>query len=357
MVEVKFGDRTAYLRVASANSIYVCDKTGLPLKSGISAESFDYLLQALDWLASRWRVKDMEIYYDSEDKDNYGWVDGSQRLKCSPPTKGEITEKEEIDWLMFNRRKIVFNSVDGQLWIVNYENSYSRSISGPSLPVVPSHRPIYTARWSVPQFPDKYYTAFESDLKKKHSDAEIQMESKLGHFKVARLMKGTLSRKVPVVAVEKDASLGKYRITNLLGEEQERLLFRSDENGFENHGDEKCCWQIVRELSEKHLETSWKSFFPKEWDVVAVSRREFYEHTFAGHCYQTQNFVGMQNVPHGYLIAWENRYDDMLLIRLGANGTVRCPSEFKGKVIGTGGGNIKGIAKKFGHDHWNLKLV
>lgn len=346
MVRVHHGKKEAFLRFSTSGvtpSIYVCAKDG----SLLAKEYIGSVEEAYYWLAKRWRIPTM-LVYDGADEFDYSQVDGDEQIISDEKKSGDLTPQEEAGWLMFNQGQVVYNLADGQFWVVDCKINYSHDRS---IPVIPSHRRIFTSQWSVPRYPDERYSAFECDLKKAHPDAEVQIEDRLGHFKVARLMGSIYPRNIPVVTIQKDSSSNDYRIVNLSGERKTHVFFRSDEDGVEGW------WRTIQELTQKHLEASWKSLFPKEWDVVAVSRREFYEHTFAGHCYQTENFVGVESIPQGYAIAWENRYDNMLLIRLGKDSTVRCPPEFKGKVIGTGGGNIKGIAKKLGRDHWRLKLV
>ena len=347
MVRVHHGKKEAFLEFSTDDvtpSVYVRAKDGRL----IAREFLRSFEDAYHWLEKYWRIPVMFMYYSDEEFDHTP-VYGNEQIISDEKKIGDFTPQEEVDWLMFNRRRIVYNLIDGRLWVVDCEINYSRDRT---LPVLPKHRQIYTSQWSVPQYPDRHYSAFECDLKKAHPGAEIQLEDKTGHFKVARLMGSFHSGIVPVATIQKDPASGLCRVTSFSGEKQKYVFFRSDEGGIE---DGWC--RTIRELTEKHLEASWKSLFPEEWDVVAFSKKYFFEETFAGHCYQTDNFVGAQSVPKGYAIAWENRFDDILLLRLGSNNTARCPEQYKGQVIGTKGGNIKGIAQGLGLQHWQLKLV
>lgn len=355
MVRVHHGHKVAYLRAVESYPwvhIAVCREDGTFLRHG---RMFDSVFEAIDWLAEEhWRIKTAFQYLDDGEGGFYPeQVSGWEQVIVDPLImEGELSVADEVDWALLHRGNIVYNVLDEQLWVVDF--GYDREVTsrGPRPQMVTSYRPAHTYQWEVPKEPDAFYEKFVISVKRKYPGREIASMSILPCGQVAYLAFPT-QRTFVSVEIEKDEDLGRNRAVKVVGKKEIMCHagLEGQLDGGKKHSD------TIKGAFESVLQDSWESLFPKEWDVVAVSRREFYEHTFAGHCYQTGNFFGAERVPKGYAVAWENHYNDMLLMRLGQNGTVRCPPEFKGKVIGTGGGNIKGIAKKFGREHWQLKLV
>lgn len=357
MVRVHHGRKVAYLRAIDQYPwvrIAVCREDGSPFRY---ADSFEYFDQAIAWLANdHWRIRIAYLYDGDADDElelNPVYAD-DQVIVNRSVAEGELSVVDEVDWVLLNRGDIVYNVLDEQLWVVDfgYDRELESSAYAPRPKMVPFYRRAHAYQWEVPREPDVFYTKFITSVKRKYPDWEIASTSIAPYGQVAYLTFPT-RRTFVSVEIRKDEDLGRNRAVKIVGKKE--ILCYTGLEGQLDLGKKNS--DTLKGAFESTLRDSWEALFRKGWDVVAVSRREFYEHTFAGHCYQTGSSFGADSVPKGYAIAWENRNDDMLLIRLGSNDTIRCPPEFKGKVIGTGGGNIKGIAKKFGREHWQVKLV
>lgn len=358
MVRAHHGEKIAFLRLHGTGlttTLSVCREDGLPLRG---SDTYEYLSDALDFLATRWKIKTIHKQIDDGEGGLYDEpLDERDQITVDVPKVGILTEEQELFWSFFHKGAIAYNILDGQLWRIGIDFVCGQGNFGFSTPdkFVVGHRLAHLCKWSVPKEPDLFYEKFIERVKQEYKDLNIVQATEPLHGSVAYLERKGLHR-FHVVEIQKNESTGLYHVKPLKDEKEEFPYEQLPENmqlkGWKQGKDTS----VVSALYEKQQRVSWESLFPKEWDVVAVSRREFYEHTFAGHCYQKTNFFGASGTPSGYAIAWENNYDNMLLIRHG-DGNIRCPSEFKGKVIGTGGGNIKGIAKKFGREHWQIKLV
>jgi hypothetical protein len=357
MVRVHHGCKVAYLKAVESYPwvrIAVCREDGNFFHH---TDLFEHLDQAVDWLAyDHWKLKSAWQYVEDMDGefDLEPVYPNEQVIVDRSVTEGELSVADEVDWILLRRGDIVYNVLDGRLWVVDlgYDREKEHSSYAPRPKMTPSYRRAHAYQWEVPKEPDVFYEKFIASMKRKYPDKEITSMSFPPYGEVAYLAFPT-SRTFVSVEIKKDEDLGRNRVMKIIGKKE--ILCHTGLEGQLDHGRKNS--ETLKGAFESIQRDSWEDLFPKEWDVVAVSRREFYERTFAGHCYQTGSFFGADSVPKGYVIAWENRYDDMLLVRLGSDGTIRCPSEYKGKVIGTGGGNIKGIARKFGREHWQVKLV
>ncbi|MBP9866665.1 MAG: hypothetical protein KBC41_01130 [Candidatus Pacebacteria bacterium] len=348
MVRVHHGKKAAFFRL-SGNSVTptLCvgneERMYLP-----GSDSYRCLDEALSFLADKWKIRPFGQYHEDGESGFYiDYVYGEQQIIVELPQEGELTEEQAFFWAFFNKEHLVHNIRDRQLWKMGVEciHDHNRRKC-----ITTNHRPAYLGKWSVPKEPDHFYEKFVARVTQEFPDLNTVQDMEAPYGPVAYLERKGLTY-VRSVAIEESSK----QLVSIASSEGAHVQHNCAYEGL--HSEKGIFTDVIRKLHEKQQQASWEALFPREWDVVHVQRSYFYDKTFAGHCYQTKNFFGATGLPAGYVIAWENRYNDMLLLRLGANGNIRCPADLKGKVIGTGGGNIKGIAKKFGREHWQIKLV
>lgn len=348
MVRVHHGKKVAFLRLSGDGVLpTLCvgseERMYLP-----GSDSYCGLDEALSFLESKWRIEPFGQYReDGEGGFNLEYVYGNERIIVELPQEGELTEEQALFWAFFNKEHLVHNTRDGQLWKMKVEctHDHSRRES-----ITTNHRPAHLSKWSVPKEPDHFYEKFVARVTQEFPGLNIVHATEAPYGPVAYLERKGLTY-VRSVAIEESTK----KLLSHTSSERSHVRHDCAYEGL--HSVKGIFTDVIRKLYEKQQLASWEALFPSEWDVVHVQRSYFYDNTFAGHCYQTKNFFGATGLPSGYVIAWENRYNDMLLLRLGANGNIRCPADLKGKVIGSGGGNIKGIAQKLGKDHWRIKVV
>lgn len=348
MVRVHHGKKVAFLRLSGDDGFPVLCVGSQDRLCMSGSNSYRSLEEALGFLEDKWRIKPMGQYVeDGEGGFDLEYVYGNERIIVELPQEGELTEEQALFWAFFNKYHPVYNTHDGQLWKMEVEcaRDHRRHKS-----IITNHRLAHLSKWSVPKEPDHFYEKFVARVTQEFPDLNIVhvMEAPYGPVAYLECKGPTYVRSV---TIEKSSK----QLVSVASSEWSNVQHDCAYEGL--HSEKGVFTDVIRKLYEKQQLASWEALFPSEWDVVHVQRGNFYNNTFAGHCYQTKNFFGAEGLPSGYVIAWENRYNDILLLRLGANGNIRCPADLKGKVIGSGGGNIKGIAQKLGKDHWRIKVV
>jgi hypothetical protein len=104
--------------------------------------------------------------------------------------------------------------------------------------------------------------------------------------------------------------------------------------------------KIVEEEKIKAIKQMMPKLFGKNTDVALI------------HNYRDSILYGLDQLPQGeirrYEILW-TRNNSALMVRIPESGTIRCPVEYRGHVLGHNGGTIKALAQKHGHRY--LKVV
>lgn len=350
MVRVHHGKKVAFLRLSGGGMFPVLCVGSEDRLCLSGSNNYHHLDEALSFLEDKWRIKPMGQYIeDGEGGFDIESVYGNEQIIVELPQNGELTEEQALFWTFFNKERLVHNICDGQLWkvAIDFASDHNRHS------FITRHRPAYLSKWSVPQEPDHFYEKFVVRVKQEFPDLNIVQAMEAPYGPVAYLERKGLIHVHSVEIQESERRLAS--VASVPSWENPPVRHDCAYEGLRS--DKGVYTEVVRKLYEKQQQASWEALFPSEWDVVHVSKSHFYNKTFAGHCYQTKNFFGATDLPTGYVIAWESRYDDMLLLRLGADGKIRCPADLKGKVIGSSGGNIKGIAQKLGKDNWRIKVV
>lgn len=348
MVELKFGGRKCYLRV-DEDKVLVCDSTGRPLQVSTS----DWAIHrdardALSWLANRWKISWM-LVYPTDNEDNAEDFEPEDRIAYTIPTSGALSYTEELDWLMFHRGQEVYNVLDGKLWELDFRTVHYDERRSSSIRTLSNHTMIqYDEEWVVPRYPDEYFEKFEGELRNKNPGVEVKHSTDSPFFKVTSFVRQGYVKSFPAVEIRFDEEHKTHRVVKL--HDMKVYLVGPF------YTDQLKNVATLKEVAAKYQKQSWDALFPEGQDVVQLSKEYFYERTFAGHLFSTPRSCGLLSAPNEHTIAWENRYDDMLLLRVNAY-QVRCPDEYKGRIFGKMGVNIKSIAQKFGIDHWRLKVV
>lgn len=348
MVRVHHGKKVAFLRL-SGNGMFPALCVGTEERMCMpGSDYYRSLDEALSFLESKWKIRQFGQYQEnSEGEFDLSYVFGYEQIIVELPQEGELTEEQALFWAFFNKEHLVHNTRDGQLWKLVLECAHDHNRRER---ITTNHRLAHLSKWSVPKEPDHFYEKFVARVTQEFPGLNIVHATEAPYGPVAYLACKGLTY-VRSVAIEESSK----QLVGLASSEWSHIRHDCAYEGL--HSEKGIFTDVIRKLYEKQQQASWEALFPSEWDVVHLQRSYFYDNTFAGHCYQTKNFFGATGLPAGYVIAWENRYNDMLLLRLGANGNIRCPADLKGKVIGSGGRNIKGIAQKLGEDHWRIKVV
>jgi hypothetical protein len=348
MVELKFSGRKCYLRV-DEDKVLVCNASGRSLDRPLSESgSFRDAADALSWLTTRWKIPPMYVY-PTDNEDDMDYFEAEKRIAYTIPMSGMLSYTEELDWLIFHRGQEVYNVLDGKIWKLDFRAVYHDERLPSSIRTLPNHSVVqYDEEWGVPKYPDEYFQKFENELRNKNPEVEVKHTSALGFFKVASFVRQGYTKVFPAVEIRFDEEYKTHRVVKLydMGVWVEGPFYT----------DQLKNVATLKEVAAKYQKQSWDALFPEGQDVIELSKEFFYEHTFAGHLFSTPRSYGLPSTPNGHTIAWENRYDDMLILRVNAC-QVRCPDEYKGRVFGKMGVNIKSIAQKFGIDHWRLKVV
>jgi hypothetical protein len=295
-------------------------------------------MDALLTLEERWKIPQIVVRDGKE-------LSGHELIEYEIPTAGMFTLEQELDWCMFNRRHIVHNAVDGKLWRVDVGWDYADDKRRAERRLLPKYSRYHTqAEWLIPAKPDAFSALLEKTLRKKYPDAEVGYREGLFGTRVGYFVRETRSDYIPTVCITHSA----HQMRCLWHERRQAetpvdMLVENERMAF------------IRKTARELLPKSWGSLFPADADVVMVRVNTFALHTLAGLYAEFPNNIGMEKTPLGYAVAWRNGGGDMLLMRVRPDGTVRCPEEYKGRILGKGGNNIKQLATKQNRGY--IKLI